>query len=209
MGIDIRNGQQLECITCALCIDACDTVMDRVGLPKGLISYTTFKDYDKAVAGSPTTAPAWRRIFRLRTVLYFAVWIAVGLAMFGALSTRSRLDLNVLHDRNPLYTQLASGDVRNGYDVKTLNMVGEPREFRLSIEGLEGATFDVAGFDEISAREAVFTVEPDVLRSLRVYITAPAGPERREFDFVIEELRPDGEPGETDRVAGVFHGPSR
>jgi polyferredoxin len=24
MGIDIRDGQQLECITCALCIDACE-----------------------------------------------------------------------------------------------------------------------------------------------------------------------------------------
>ena len=29
MGIDIRDGQQLECITCALCIDACDEVMER------------------------------------------------------------------------------------------------------------------------------------------------------------------------------------
>ena len=27
MGIDIRDGQQMECITCALCIDACDDVM--------------------------------------------------------------------------------------------------------------------------------------------------------------------------------------
>lgn len=40
-GIDIRNGQQLECINCTICIDACDEVMEKVGLPKGLIRYAT------------------------------------------------------------------------------------------------------------------------------------------------------------------------
>ncbi len=45
MGIDIRDGQQLECITCALCIDACDGVMQKLGLEKGLISYSTLFDY--------------------------------------------------------------------------------------------------------------------------------------------------------------------
>ena len=39
MGIDIRDGQQLECITCALCIDACDDVMDKLHRERGLISY--------------------------------------------------------------------------------------------------------------------------------------------------------------------------
>lgn len=40
-GIDIRNGQQLECINCTACIDACDEVMEKVGMPKGLIRYAT------------------------------------------------------------------------------------------------------------------------------------------------------------------------
>jgi cytochrome c oxidase accessory protein FixG len=40
-GIDIRNGQQLECVNCTACIDACNEVMDKVGLPKGLIRYAT------------------------------------------------------------------------------------------------------------------------------------------------------------------------
>src|SRR6218665_2975348 len=46
MGIDIRDGQQLECITCALCIDACDDVMTRLGKDRGLISYATLNDYN-------------------------------------------------------------------------------------------------------------------------------------------------------------------
>jgi cytochrome c oxidase accessory protein FixG len=39
-GIDIRNGSnQLECIGCTACIDACDEVMDKIHKPKGLIRY--------------------------------------------------------------------------------------------------------------------------------------------------------------------------
>jgi len=40
-GIDIRNGTQLECINCTACIDECDTIMEKVGLPKGLIRYAS------------------------------------------------------------------------------------------------------------------------------------------------------------------------
>lgn len=46
-GIDIRNGQQLECINCTACIDACDEVMVKVGLPKGLIRYATEEEIEK------------------------------------------------------------------------------------------------------------------------------------------------------------------
>lgn len=46
-GIDIRNGQQLECINCTICIDACDEVMEKTGLPKGLIRYATQDEIEK------------------------------------------------------------------------------------------------------------------------------------------------------------------
>jgi cytochrome c oxidase accessory protein FixG len=44
VGIDIRDGQQLECITCALCIDACDDIMAKIGKPRGLIDYLALTD---------------------------------------------------------------------------------------------------------------------------------------------------------------------
>jgi polyferredoxin len=44
MGIDIREGQQMACITCALCIDACDEVMAKIGRPRGLIDYLALDD---------------------------------------------------------------------------------------------------------------------------------------------------------------------
>ncbi|TFL19100.1 4Fe-4S dicluster domain-containing protein [Jannaschia formosa] len=51
MGIDIREGQQMECITCALCIDACDDVMSRIGRPRGLIDYLALDDRPPVLPG--------------------------------------------------------------------------------------------------------------------------------------------------------------
>jgi polyferredoxin len=58
MGIDIRDGNQLECITCAACIDACDGVMSKLGKPQGLISYTTLRDYNTHAAEATTAGRA-------------------------------------------------------------------------------------------------------------------------------------------------------
>ncbi len=51
MGIDIREGQQMECITCALCIDACDEVMAKIGRPRGLIDYLALDDRPPVLPG--------------------------------------------------------------------------------------------------------------------------------------------------------------
>jgi len=131
MGIDIRDGQQLECITCALCIDACDSVMDKVGKPRGLIAYATLDEYqgNMALATSNGATPIdprkvrdadgkfsdkirhfdWRIIFRPRTLLYMGVWTAVGIGLIVALLSRDRLEVNVLHDRNPQYVLESDG----------------------------------------------------------------------------------------------------
>ncbi|HHI81565.1 MAG TPA: cytochrome c oxidase accessory protein CcoG, partial [Rhizobiales bacterium] len=116
-GIDIRDGQQLECITCALCIDACNAVMDKIGKPRGLISYSTLRDYNANVKGVPAPT-TWRSFIRPRTYVYIGVFVFIGLAMLTALLLRERLDVNVLHDRNPQFVKLSDGSIRNGYTVK-------------------------------------------------------------------------------------------
>ncbi|TIU88994.1 MAG: cytochrome c oxidase accessory protein CcoG, partial [Mesorhizobium sp.] len=161
MGIDIRDGQQLECITCALCIDACDSVMDKLGKERGLISYATLSDYNANMAvatagGSCSVNPSLvrtdggafsdrlahfhiRKIFRPRTFIYMGAWSAVGIALLYSLLTRDRLEVNVLHDRNPQFVTLSDGSIRNGYTVKLLNMIPEPRTIVVTMQGLRGA----------------------------------------------------------------------
>ena len=194
-GIDIRDGQQIECITCALCIDACDSVMNKIGKPAGLISYSTLRDYNHnlALAEDPTTrviSPArirdgagqfvanvrhfnWHTLFRLRTFIYLGLWSHIGITMLLMLMTRDRLQLNVQHDRNPISVKLSDGSIRNGYTIKLLNMVPEPRVITLSIDGLPGAQMAVVEMPEVKGRSAEIAVDPDKLRALHMFITQP------------------------------------
>ena len=60
-GIDIRDGSQLECIQCALCIDACNDIMGKVGRPRGLIAYDTIAKQEAASEGRAGAAAARTR----------------------------------------------------------------------------------------------------------------------------------------------------
>ena len=81
-GIDIRHGAQLECIACGLCIDACDEIMDKVGRPRKLIGYDSFRNLKAELHGE--RAPV--RLIRPRTMLYGGAFALVGAVMlFGLL----------------------------------------------------------------------------------------------------------------------------
>jgi len=203
-GIDIREGPQIGCITCALCIDACDRVMAEIGRPRGLIDYATLEDCEAEMAGKPPR-PAWKALLRPRTIAYFALWSAVGLGMLFTLGTRSRTDLSVEHDRNPPYIVLSDGAIRNGYTLKLHNMQNRPRRMELRIEGLEQG---VLWTDTIPASSAaprqVIEVGPDSTRVVRAYVRAPRNQAVERFVFVLTAL---DESGESDRVEARFETP--
>ncbi|CAM5486400.1 Cytochrome c oxidase accessory protein CcoG OS=Afipia felis OX=1035 GN=NCTC12722_03588 PE=4 SV=1 [Afipia felis] len=212
MGIDIRDGQQLECITCALCIDACDSVMDKIGRPRGLIAYATLAEYQANMAlatagGTSAIEPArvhdangkisdkvatfhLKKLLRPRTLIYFAAWSLVGLVLLYALLTRERLQVNVLADRNPQFVVLSDGSIRNGFTVKLLNMIPEPRLITVSLEGLPGGEMSVVGLDHTPGRSVVVEAEPDRLKTLKVFVRQPredvAG-QTQHFVFVVED----------------------
>ena len=203
-GIDIREGPQIGCITCALCIDACDKVMAQIGRPRGLIDYTTFENAQLEREGEPAK-PIRKELFRPRTLIYFSIWGAIGLALLFGLSARTRLDVSAQEDRNPLYVRLSDGAVRNGYTVKIRNMELRPRNVRITLEGLPGAVmWTETGSREAGGRSLDATVPPDALQKLRIFVAAPAGEERREAAFTVRAL--DAEGG-GDRVAVTFEGP--
>jgi len=162
-GIDIRDGSQLECIQCALCIDACNDIMAKIGRPKGLIAYDTIANQEAMACGK--TAPL--QIIRPRTMLYAALIAVVGLVMLVALSFRTTLEVNVLRDRNPPFVQLSDGGVRNGYVIKILNKLHEPHTYSLEVRGLPEARLSILGHEA----KPEFTVATDDLRELRVYVT--------------------------------------
>ncbi len=165
-GIDIRDGSQLECIQCALCIDACNDIMAKVGRPRGLIAYDTIAGQEAAATGKK----ALLRIVRPRTLLYTGLIALVGAIMLVAVLNRSTLQVNVLADRNPAYVLLSDGGIRNGYTVKILNKLHEPRVFRLEARGLPQARLAIVGMSP----DAQIRVTTDDLRELRVFVAVPA-----------------------------------
>ncbi|MBI4273235.1 MAG: cytochrome c oxidase accessory protein CcoG, partial [Rhizobiales bacterium] len=200
-GVDIRNGLQLDCIQCGLCIDACDTVMKKIGRPTGLIAYDTDLNIKRRGEGK---AP-FVRLVRMRTLLYAAVIVVVGGAMLFALATRSSMGINVLHDRNPLFVRLSDDGIRNAYTVHIINKRNESRNFQLSIEGLPGSIDSVGGIDPQRDGRIVIDVGPDQTRELRVLVT-DYHPKRNPSVPVIFHLR-DLESGERANAADHFRGP--
>jgi cytochrome c oxidase accessory protein FixG len=167
MGIDIREGAQLECINCALCIDACDETMKKIGRPLGLIMYDTDANVARRSAGQPSQF----RLLRARTALYVALIAVVGGLMAFGLATRATLQANVSRDRTPPFVRLSDGSIRNAYTVKIVNKANQERELRVTLDGVPGAAISAVGETAKSGAIAV-SVRPDSVRSIRLFVTA-------------------------------------
>jgi len=201
MGIDIRDGEQLECITCGLCLDACNNVMEKVGRPGGLIGYDTMANMATRAAGGGATR---FRFLRPRTIIYLAILALVTAIMLAALLSRATLDISALADRNPLFVMLSDGSIRNGYEIKVQNKAREVRDFVLSTDGIASSAIDIVG----GRSGATLTVPADSLRGFRVLVTVPMAEledETTRFRFRIQEV--GGE--DSDDVRSQFHGPAR
>ncbi|AXS79141.1 cytochrome c oxidase accessory protein CcoG [Dechloromonas sp. HYN0024] len=133
-GIDIRKGQQYECIGCGACIDVCDPVMDKVGLPRGLIRYTTENALEKHFSPKEVLA----HLVRPRIILYTVILTAITVAAIWSLAVRVPLKVDVIRDRSLLAREADDGRIENVYNLKIMNTTEEPKRYALSVEGMEG-----------------------------------------------------------------------
>ncbi|MGC1446913.1 MAG: cytochrome c oxidase accessory protein CcoG [Xanthobacteraceae bacterium] len=166
-GVDIRQGPDLGCIQCGLCIDACDAVMAKIGRPARLIAYDTDLNIKRRQQGQQ---PVYNLV-RTRTLLYAAIIALVGAVMTFTLATRRNDGISIIHDRNPLFVRLSDGAVRNGYAIRILNKTVEPQSYTLKVSGLPEAAIEVIGTDGQSQGEPVVNVGPDQTREMRVLVT--------------------------------------
>ncbi len=182
-GVDIREGASLGCIQCGLCIDACDTVMERIGRPERLIAYDTDINIRLRQEGK---APVYRPI-RPRTILYGVLIVLIGGYMLYTLLSRHSEGLSVIHDRNPVFVRLSSGDIRNAYTVRLSNKKADSRSFTLTLSGLEGAHIDIIGAQDGPHGEKTIEVGPDQTREVRVLVTTSAKlPEKASLPLTFE-----------------------
>ncbi len=143
MGIDIRDGMQLGCIGCGLCIDACDSVMQKLNRPLGLIAYDSINTSALKKAGKykPKTIRQFilQNFLRSRVIAYCCIMILVSGGFCYFLINKTQYSLWLEKDRAAIMTVLPDGAIRNSYNVQILNKTSKQRSFTLSIQGLEGA----------------------------------------------------------------------
>jgi len=166
-GVDIRGGANLGCIQCGLCIDACDTIMRKVGRPTGLIAYDTDVNIKQRIEGKK----AFYKLVRMRTTFYAVIIAVVGGIMLYTLATRDSEGISVIHDRNPMYVRLSDGALRNGYTIRIVNKQLKYRDFIVSVDGLPSTLIDFVGLPPRADGRQLITVGPDQTKEVRVIVT--------------------------------------
>ena len=202
MGIDIRDGFQLECIGCGLCIDACDEVMDRIGRPPKLIAYDSERNLELRAAGQ---APVYRLV-RPRTLVYLVMIAAVGLTMLAVLWLRDTVDVNIIPDRNPLFVTMSDGSIRNGYMIRVMNKEHAPKSYELALRGAEGS-IAVQGV-EGHGPTATLTAPPGGVASHHVFVLLPRAAVTGEQSDLSLTLK-DADTGTITTYDTIFRGPKR
>lgn len=110
-GIDIRNGTQLECVNCTACIDACDSIMDSIDKPRGLIRYDSMEGIETKT----------KLKFTARVAGYIAVLLILITITTLMFTSRKDIDVSILRTQGMLYQKMPDGKVSNLYNIKISN----------------------------------------------------------------------------------------
>lgn len=155
-GIDIRDGLQMECVGCTQCMDACDSIMDSIGKPLGLIRYTS----ENALEGKESS------VFRGRTLLYSVVLVALVSSLVYLFSTRTEVDVNVARVVGAPYSTLGEDKVLNRLRFRVQNRT--PQSASFSIEAVEpaGAEVKMGGLQRLE-------VGPGKTERIETFVVAP------------------------------------
>ncbi len=133
-GIDIRNGTQLECVNCTACMDACDTIMEGVGLEKGLIRYDSeagIKTGDKySLSG--------------RAKAYIILMVGILTLLVVLLVTRADIEVNFLRERGTSYQKTGENEYANIYNLHLINKTQDSIPIHLKVEE-HNASIEIIG----------------------------------------------------------------
>lgn len=192
-GIDIRQGQQLGCITCGLCIDACDSVMDKVGKPRGLIRYASQDE----MAGLRTSKPHRQP----RTLIYAAILLAALTGIAYGLVRMSPIALRVTPERQPMFALMSDGSIQNKYELRVMNKTSEDMRVIVTAEG------GIPGMRLIGA-ENPLRISHGHGVTFSLLIRAPREGMNKEVTPVKFKVQSLGEPVRSAEYDSYFNGPS-
>lgn len=168
-GIDIRNGTQLECVNCTACIDACDHIMDKVGLPRGLITYASEKGIAERV----------KLKMNPRIIGYSAVLVLLLGILSFALISRNDTESTILRTPGVMYQENTDGTVSNLYNFKVNNKTHQDLPIQFKVQELN-ASIKVIGLDSVISKK-----EGSAQGSMFIYVK-PSDLKKRSTKIKIE-----------------------
>jgi cytochrome c oxidase accessory protein FixG len=132
-GIDIRNGAQLECIMCARCADACDSIMGNLGRPKGLIRLASEREQSIDGGGKKTRVRPGA-VVRPRVVVYAAAMVILAASAIWRVASRPLLAMTVTRVQGVAYSRLPDGGMANLFNVRMVNNTEDPLPMKIEIK---------------------------------------------------------------------------
>jgi polyferredoxin len=135
--------------------------MERAGLPRQLIRYSTSHALQEGLTGAQT----WRRVLRPRVMIYSGVLLAIVAALVLALVLRVPLKVDVIRDRGALAREVEDGLVENVYRLQVMNTTEAAQAYSVTASGLPGLAV---------ASEQVFDVPAATTRSVVLRLRASA-----------------------------------
>jgi cytochrome c oxidase accessory protein FixG len=149
-GIDIRKGLQYECIGCGACVDACNSVMDKIGSPRGLVRFWT----DHARVNRWSADQILRHMLRPRVLIYSAILLIIVSLFFGTLFTRTPVKMDVIRDRGSMGREIEDGMIENVYRLQIMNTDENSHRYHVSVSGIESIQLQGAGDFSLQGTES-------------------------------------------------------
>ena len=153
VGIDIRDGLQYECISCAACIDGCNEVMERLGKPKGLVRYAT----ENVLEGQSY------HLLRSRFIGYGLAVLVISAFIGAQLLTRVPIEVDLIRDRQTLFHDLGEGVIENTYHLKVSNKSQETITISVALN-------DVVDYKYIGQQRLLIAPNATIEQMLRIQI---------------------------------------
>ncbi len=166
-GIDIRNGTQLECVNCTACMDACDFMMESVGLEKGLIGYISEEGIETREKGFQ---------WNVRTIAYSIVLLLIVGVLGYLVFTRNDFESTITRLRGTTFQKLDNHKLSNTYNLSLVNKTN--KEVTVTLKVLDGKAeippiqYDLKPQIELKKNFAIIMNEKDFDKDKgKMYIT--------------------------------------
>ncbi len=166
-GIDIRNGLQIECISCGACIDACNNVMKKIGYKENLIAFSKENENKK--------------IINIKSIAYFITILILLIVFIYNLINRDLFQINIIKSQTQLYN-IKNNKIENYYTFKLINKTQKKNKYQIDISN--------NNFFYEGPKKIILTPEETLLIDIKIIVDKKyIKNEFTEINFIIKDIK--------------------